>query len=92
MEQNMEKTNNLRLHRRQCKIQTMKISFTTGSSEQTERFGEALSKYLEAGTVIALDGDLGAGKTCLTRGIARGVLSEDELCVASRKKTIFLNE
>ena len=39
----------------------MKISFTTGSSEQTERFGEALSKYLEAGTVIALDGDLGAG-------------------------------
>jgi hypothetical protein len=57
------KTNTLRLHRRQCKIQTMKISFTTGSSEQTERFGEALSKYLEAGTVIALDGDLGAGKT-----------------------------
>ncbi len=51
----------------------MKISFKTDSSEQTERFGEALSKYLEAGTIIALDGDLGAGKTCLTRGIARGI-------------------
>ena len=64
----------------------MKISFTTGSSEQTERFGEALSKYLEAGTVIALDGDLGAGKTCLTRGIARGMGSEDP--VASPTFTI----
>ena len=51
----------------------MKISFKTDSSEQTEKFGEALSRYLEAGTVITLDGDLGAGKTCLTRGIARGL-------------------
>ena len=51
----------------------MKISFKTDSSEQTEKFGQALSKYLEAGTVISLDGDLGAGKTCLTRGIARGI-------------------
>ena len=51
----------------------MKISFKTDSAEQTERFGEALSKYLEAGAVITLDGDLGAGKTCLTRGIARGI-------------------
>lgn len=51
----------------------MKISFLTDSAEKTERFGEALSKYLEAGSVIALDGDLGAGKTCLTRGIARGI-------------------
>ena len=57
----------------------MKISFTTDSSEQTERFGEALSKYLEAGTVITLDGDLGAGKTCLTRGIARGMGSPDHV-------------
>jgi len=64
----------------------MKISFTTDSSEQTERFGEALSKCLEAGTVIALDGDLGAGKTCLTRGIARGMGAEDP--VASPTFTI----
>ena len=64
----------------------MKIIFTTGSSEQTERFGEALSNYLEAGTVIALDGDLGAGKTCLTRGIARGMGSDDP--VASPTFTI----
>ena len=63
----------LRHIRQQCKIDTMKISFKTDSSEQTEKFGEALSRYLEAGTVITLDGDLGAGKTCLTRGIARGL-------------------
>ena len=82
----LAKTNTLRSYGRQCKIQTMKISFTTDSSEQTERFGEALSKYWEAGTVIALDGDLGAGKTCLTRGIARGMGSEDP--VASPTFTI----
>ena len=51
----------------------MKISFLTDSAEKTEKFGEALSKFLEAGTCIDLDGDLGAGKTCLTRGIARGI-------------------
>lgn len=64
----------------------MKISFTTESSEQTEKFGEELSKYLEPGTVIALDGDLGAGKTCLTRGIARGIGADDP--VASPTFTI----
>ena len=64
----------------------MEISFKTDSPEQTERFGEALSKFLEAGTVIALDGDLGAGKTCLTRGIARGMGSSSP--VASPTFTI----
>ena len=39
----------------------------------TEHFGEALGRRLAAGDVIALDGDLGAGKTCLTRGLAAGL-------------------
>lgn len=43
------------------------------SSGQTERLGRLLASLLPAGTVIGLDGDLGAGKTALTRGIAAGL-------------------
>lgn len=48
------------------------IKIKTYSPEQTEQVGEAIGNWLEAGDVLTLDGDLGAGKTCLTRGIARG--------------------
>lgn len=43
------------------------------SAEQTEAFGRALADRLQPGDVVALCGDLGAGKTALTRGIARGL-------------------
>lgn len=43
------------------------------SAEETEQIGEALGRLLQPGDVVALSGDLGAGKTCLTRGIARGL-------------------
>lgn len=43
------------------------------SAEETEQIGQALGRFLQPGDVIALSGDLGAGKTCLTRGIARGL-------------------
>ena len=49
------------------------IKFKTTSPEQTEKFGYELAKSFVGGDVIALTGDLGAGKTCLTRGIARGL-------------------
>ncbi|MBE6975060.1 MAG: tRNA (adenosine(37)-N6)-threonylcarbamoyltransferase complex ATPase subunit type 1 TsaE [Ruminococcaceae bacterium] len=47
--------------------------FTTHSPLETERVGEALGKILTPGTVIAYTGDLGAGKTAFTRGLARGL-------------------
>ena len=43
------------------------------SSDQTEQLGYLLASLLPAGTVIRLDGDLGAGKTALTRGLAAGL-------------------
>ncbi len=43
------------------------------SPEDTERIGETLGRLLAPGDVVALSGDLGAGKTCLARGIARGL-------------------
>ena len=47
--------------------------YLTNSPEQTEKIGSALAKILSPGTVIAYRGDLGAGKTAFTRGLARGL-------------------
>ncbi len=49
------------------------MEFFTNSSVETENIGAALGKVLPAGTVIAYRGDLGAGKTAFTRGLARGL-------------------
>ena len=43
------------------------------SPEETEHAAEALGRALKGGEVFALSGNLGAGKTCLTRGVARGL-------------------
>jgi tRNA threonylcarbamoyladenosine biosynthesis protein TsaE len=40
---------------------------------ETEALGRLLGRLVEPGDVIVLVGDLGTGKTCLTRGIARGL-------------------
>ncbi len=49
------------------------MQFITHSPEETEKIGAALAKKLKPGTVIAYRGDLGAGKTAFTRGLARGL-------------------
>ena len=49
------------------------MEFLTTSPAQTEAVGEALARVLTPGTVIAYQGDLGAGKTAFTRGLARGL-------------------
>ena len=49
------------------------MTFTTNSPAETEAVGEKLGKLLQPGTVIAYRGDLGAGKTAFTRGLARGL-------------------
>lgn len=43
------------------------------SPDQTAAIGEAMARDLRWGDVVLLTGQLGAGKTCLTRGIARGL-------------------
>jgi len=49
------------------------MTFETHSPEQTEALGEALGKVLKPGAVVAYTGDLGAGKTAFTRGLAKGL-------------------
>ena len=49
------------------------MRFLTHSPEETEALGEALGRRLRGGEIVAYYGDLGAGKTAFTRGLARGL-------------------
>ena len=48
-------------------------SITTRSAEETINLGETLGALLQPGDMITLNGDLGAGKTCLASGVGRGL-------------------
>ncbi len=49
------------------------MQISTYSADETQALGQKLAKLLQPGDVIAYFGDLGAGKTALTRGIAQGL-------------------
>ena len=49
------------------------------SPEETEDIGARLAEQLEPGAVVAFTGDLGAGKTAFTRGLARGLGVPDRI-------------
>jgi tRNA threonylcarbamoyladenosine biosynthesis protein TsaE len=55
------------------------IVLRTKSAEETINLGERIGSALEGGSVIALSGNLAAGKTTLAKGIARGAGVEEEL-------------
>jgi tRNA threonylcarbamoyladenosine biosynthesis protein TsaE len=54
-------------------IRKIHMEFITNSPEETEKIGAAIGKIIPAGTVLAYRGDLGAGKTAFTRGLAAGL-------------------
>lgn len=55
------------------------MEYYTASERETERLGMTLGRQLKPGTVIAYEGDLGAGKTAFTRGLARGLGIEEKV-------------
>ena len=54
-------------------------TFVSTTTEQTIALGQILGKLLQAGDVLVLTGDLGAGKTQLTKGIAAGMGVADDV-------------
>jgi tRNA threonylcarbamoyladenosine biosynthesis protein TsaE len=48
-------------------------SFISKSSQATTKFGQSLAQKFVGGEVLALVGDLGAGKTCFSQGVAQGL-------------------
>jgi tRNA threonylcarbamoyladenosine biosynthesis protein TsaE len=49
------------------------------SPAATRRIGRRLGSYLQAGDVVLLQGELGAGKTCLAQGIGEGLSVEEQI-------------
>jgi tRNA threonylcarbamoyladenosine biosynthesis protein TsaE len=50
-----------------------RAEITSARPEETEDAGERLGRTLEPGAVVALTGELGAGKTCFIQGLVRGL-------------------
>ena len=55
------------------------MEFITASPKETENVGQALGAVLRPGTILAYEGDLGAGKTAFTRGLARGLGATEQV-------------
>ena len=55
------------------------MEFYSHSEQETEALGERLGRQLQPGTVISYEGDLWAGKTAFTRGLARGLEVTDRV-------------
>ena len=53
--------------------------FISNSPDETEQISENFAKTLKPGTLIAFLGDLGVGKTCFMRGLARGIGYEGDI-------------
>jgi len=60
-----------------------RLQITTGSSRETEQLGACIGSLLHPGCFVALQGDLGGGKTCLTRGVVAALAPQSAHLVAS---------
>lgn len=64
-------------------------SLSTACEEETGQLGRCLGRIIEQPLVILLSGDLGAGKTCFSRGLARGLGVPEEVPIASPSYTLM---
>ena len=55
------------------------MQYLTHSPEETEQLGQQFAAELKPGDVVAFYGDLGAGKTAFTRGLARGLGATEQV-------------
>lgn len=67
----------------------MTIELLASSPEATFEYGRTLGGLLDAGDVIALSGDLGAGKTCFVQGVAIGAGVRDRSQITSPTFTLI---
>jgi len=59
------------------------LQIATNSPDETEQLGSILGSLLSPGSFLALRGDLGGGKTCLTRGVVASLAPQSAHLVAS---------
>ncbi|HEX7533770.1 MAG TPA: tRNA (adenosine(37)-N6)-threonylcarbamoyltransferase complex ATPase subunit type 1 TsaE [Syntrophales bacterium] len=68
---------------------TAKLKVKSRSPEETFLIGKIIGRNLIEKDIVALVGDLGAGKTCLAHGIARGLGVPDEYQITSPSFTLI---
>ena len=61
----------------------------TSSPEETQQLGKLIGSLVDRSAAIFLYGDLGAGKTCLTRGIWDGLAEDEDIQVSSPSYTLM---
>ncbi|OPY13809.1 MAG: tRNA threonylcarbamoyladenosine biosynthesis protein TsaE [Syntrophus sp. PtaB.Bin001] len=67
----------------------MKYQIISKDAEETNSIGIIIGKCLAAGDIVALVGELGTGKTCLTQGIARGLGVPESYAITSPTFTLI---
>ena len=67
----------------------MELVLESKSPEETQSLASALSPFLSKGDTIALNGDLGAGKTCFVQGLAKGLDIPAETRITSPTFTLI---
>ncbi len=65
------------------------LKIITNSLDETQALGEKTGKHLEPGTVLALTGDLGSGKTIFVQGLAKGLDVPDNYYITSPTYTLI---
>jgi tRNA threonylcarbamoyladenosine biosynthesis protein TsaE len=68
---------------------TFKYQITTRSVDETQKLGKSIGTALTDGTVLALTGDLGSGKTAFVQGLARGLEVPDNYYITSPSYTLI---
>jgi len=66
-----------------------KYQITTRSVDETQKLGEIIGTAVTGGTVLALTGDLGSGKTAFVQGLARGLEVPDDYYITSPSYTLI---
>ena len=70
-------------------LSTFKYQITTRSVDETQKLGEIIGTAITGGTVLALTGDLGSGKTAFVQGLARGLEVPDDYYITSPSYTLI---
>ncbi|MCP4373731.1 MAG: tRNA (adenosine(37)-N6)-threonylcarbamoyltransferase complex ATPase subunit type 1 TsaE [Deltaproteobacteria bacterium] len=65
------------------------MKLTTHSHDETLSLGKDIGKMLNAGTIIALTGDLGSGKTSFVQGLAKGLDVSEKYYITSPTFTLI---
>jgi tRNA threonylcarbamoyladenosine biosynthesis protein TsaE len=68
---------------------TFKYQITTRSVDETQKLGKIIGTAVTGGTVLALTGDLGSGKTAFVQGLARGLEVPDDYYITSPSYTLI---